>query len=118
MKDNRNNLMPQMFPFANMQNMAQMGTLPTNMMMVPNFMNDNYSSLENKVNSLEKKINVLENRLSRLENPYQTTNTQSYQNTVTSTQNGTPQYQTTQSGQTSYQTTQNNTGYNGEMYMM
>lgn len=112
MKSDRNNITPQMMPFPGM------GNMPTNMMMFPNFMNDNYSSLETRVSSLEKKVKVLENRLSRLENPYQTTNTQSYQNTVTNTQGGGPQYQTTQSGQTSYQTTQNNPGYNGEMYMM
>lgn len=103
MKDDRNAYMPQMFPFANMQNMAQMGTLPTNMMMFPNYMNTN-NNLDNRVSALEKKVKVLENRISRLETPYQNTNSQNYQNT--------------QSGQMSYQTTQSNDNYNGEMYMM
>lgn len=102
MKSDRNNFTPQMMPFPGM------GGMPTNMMMFPNYMNDNYSNLENRVNALEKKVKVLENRLSRIENPYQNTNTQSYQNTVTNTQTQT----------SPYQTTQNNTGYNGEMYMM
>lgn len=99
MRSERNNNMPQMMPFMGM---------PTNMMMFPNYMNDNYSNLENRVNTLENKVRVLENRISRIENPYQNTSTQSYQNTVTNTQTQTAPYQTTQ----------NNTGYNGEMYMM
>ena len=102
MKSQRNNFMPQMMPFNGI------GNIPTNMMMFPNFMNDNYTNLDNKITTLEKKVNVLENRISRLENPYQNTNTQSYQNTVTNTQTQTYPYQATQ----------NNTGYNGEMYMM
>lgn len=97
MKSERNNNMPQMMPFMGM---------PTNMMMYPNYMNDNYMNLENRINSLENKVRVLENRISRIENPYQ--NTQNYQ----SGQNNSPQ-QTCP-----YQTTQNNNGYNGEMYMM
>lgn len=97
MKSERNNFAPQMMPFP------QGGMMPTNMMMFPNYMNDNYSNLDNRVTSLEKKVRVLENRLSRLETPYQNTgNMQSY-----SQNNATP-----------YQTTQNNTSYNGEMYMM
>lgn len=102
MKSERNNFTPQMMPFPGM------GNMPTNMMMFPNYMNDNYTSLDNRISSLEKKVKVLENRISRIENPYQNTNTQSYQNTVTNTQTQT----------SPYQTTQNNTGYNGEMYMM
>lgn len=97
MKDNRNNYAPQMFPFLNMQNMAQMGTVPSNNMMYPNYMNNNYNNIENRLSSLEKKVKALENRISRLENPYQTT------------QNNT---------NIPYQTTQNNDNYNGEMYMM
>ena len=104
MKSDRNNLGSQMMPFI-----PSMG-VPANMMMFPNFMNDNYSNLDNRVNTLEKKVKVLENRISRLENPYQNTNTQSYQtpqSNIQSQNTGVP-----------YQTTQNNTGYNGEMYMM
>lgn len=100
MKEERN-YVPQMFPFANMQNMAQMGTLPTNMMMFPNYMGGNYNNFENRLNALEKKVKVLENRISRLETPYQNSNLQNSQN-----------------GQMPYQTTQNNENYNGEMYMM
>ncbi len=102
MKNQRNNFMPQNMPFPMGAN------VPFNMMMFPNYMNDNYNNLDNRLSSLEKKVNVLENRISRIENPYQSTNTQSYQNTVTNTQTQT----------SPYQTTQNNTGYNGEMYMM
>ncbi len=98
MRNDRQNVNNQMFPFP--------GMMPTNMMMFPNYMNDNYSSLDNRVSTLEKKVKVLENRIQRLENPYGTTNTQTYQNTVTNTQT------------TPYQTTQNNAGYNDEMYMM
>ena len=47
MKDQRCNFNGGMMPFVS--------GMPTNMMMFPNFMNDNYSNLENKVNSLEKK---------------------------------------------------------------
>lgn len=101
MRSERNNYMPQMMPFSG-------GNIPANMMMFPNFMNDNYSNLENRVNSLEKKVKVLENRISRLENSYQNTNTQNYQAPQTSSQNSS----------SPYQTTQNNAGYNGEMYMM
>ncbi len=97
MKDNRNNYVPQMFPFANMQNMAQMGTIPGNAMMYPNYMNNNYSNIENRISALEKKVKVIENRISRLETPYQ--NNQNNTNIP-------------------YQTTQNNENYNGEMYMM
>lgn len=94
MKNDRNNFMPNMAPFQ--------GNMPTNMMMYPNYMNDNYNVLENKISSLEKKVKTLENRISRLETPYQN-NTQNYQ---------TPQ-------QIPYQATQNGTNnYNGEMYMM
>lgn len=96
MKDNRNNYMPQMFPFANMQNMAQMGTVPGNAMMYPNYMNGNYSNLDSRVSALEKKVKVLENRISRLESPYQNN----------------------QGNNIPYQTTQNDNNYNGEMYMM
>lgn len=96
MKDNRNNYMPQMFPFPNMQNMAGMGTMPGNAMMYPNYMNTNYSALDNRVSALEKKVKVLENRISRLESPYQNN----------------------QGNNIPYQTTQNNDNYNGEMYMM
>lgn len=100
MRSERNNYMPQMMPFNG-------GNIPTNMMMFPNFMNDNYSNLDNRINSLEKKVKVLENRISRLENPYQNANNQNYQAPQTSVQNP-----------NQYQTTQNNAGYNGEMYMM
>ena len=99
MKSERNNNIPQMMPFMGM---------PTNMMMYPNYMNDNYMNLENRINSLENKVRVLENRISRIENPYQNQNTQNYQ----SGQNNVPQQNCP------YQTTQNNNGYNGEMYMM
>lgn len=98
MRNDRQNVNSQMFPFP--------GMIPTNMMMFPNYMNDNYSNLDNRVSTLEKKVKVLENRIQRLENPYGTTNTQTYQNTVTNTQT------------TPYQTTQNSAGYNDEMYMM
>lgn len=104
MKDDRNNFVPQMFPFANMQNMSQMGTIPANMMMFPNYMNANSSSLDNRITAIEKKIKVLENRISRLETPYQNGNMQNYQSS--------------QNQQTSYQTTQNSESYSGEMYMM
>lgn len=100
MKSERNNFMPQMMPFP------QGGMMPTNTMMFPNYMNDNYSNLDNRVNSLEKKVKVLENRISRLETPYQNNTSMQYN-----------QNQNTQ-GMSPYQTTQNNTGYNGEMYMM
>ena len=100
MKDQRCNFNGGMMPFVS--------GMPTNMMMFPNFMNDNYSNLENKVNSLEKKVRVLENRISRLENPYQNNNMQNYQ---------TPQGNI-QNNDLPYQTTQNNSNYNGEMYMM
>ena len=102
MKSDRNNLGSQMMPF-----MPNMG-MPTNMMMFPNFMNDNYSNLDNRVSTLEKKVKVLENRISRIENPYQNTNIQNYQSQQTNSQNS----------QVPYQTTQNNGNYNGEMYMM
>lgn len=98
MKSERNNFMPQMMPFG------QGGMMPTNAMMFPNYMNDNYSNLDNRVNSLEKKVKVLENRISRLETPYQN--------------NTGMQYSQNTQGMSTYQTTQNNTGYNGEMYMM
>ena len=94
MKSERNNNMPQMMPFMGM---------PTNMMMYPNYMNDNYMNLENRINSLENKVKVLENRISRIENPYQN---QNYQNSMNNIQTS------------PYQTTQNNSGCNGEMYMM
>ena len=101
MKSERNNFTPQMMQFP------QGGMIPTNMMMFPNYMNDNYSNLDNRVSSLEKKVRVLENRISRLETPYQNSS---------GTQNYTPN-QNLQNA-TPYQTTQNNAGYNGEMYMM
>ena len=97
MKADRNNQMPPMMPFGN---------IPVNMMMMPNYMNDNYNNLENKVNSLEKKVRVLENRISRLEAPYQNNMQNCGQN-----QNNMP-------NQLPYQTTQNNGTFNGEMYMM
>lgn len=109
MKSDRNNPGSQMMPFI-----PTMG-MPTNMMMFPNFMNDNYSNLDNKVSTLEKKVKVLENRISRLENPYQNANTQNYQAPGVSMQN--QNNQVTQN-QVPYQTTQNNGNYNGEMYMM
>lgn len=84
MKNDRQN-MNQYFPFG----------IPSNMMMFPNYMNDNYSNLENKVSMLEKKVKILENRVQRLENPYGINSNQ----------------------MTPYQTTQNNS-YNDEMYMM
>lgn len=105
MKSDRNNLGSQMMPF-----MPTMG-MPTNMMMFPNFMSDNYSNLDNRISTLEKKVKVLENRVSRIENPYQNTNTQSYQTPQVNTQSN-------QNTQVPYQTTQNNGSYNGEMYMM
>ena len=86
MKNERQNMNGQFFPFG----------IPSNMMMFPNYMNDNYSNLENKVSMLEKKVKVLENKVQRLENPYGMNNTQ----------------------QIPYQTTQNNNNYNDEMYMM
>lgn len=73
-----------------------MNGFPGNMMMFPNFMNDNYSTLENRLSTLENKVKTLENRISRLENPYQQNQIQTMP----------------------YQTTQNNGNYNGEMYMM
>lgn len=91
--DRNNNFFPQMMPFG----------MPNNMMMFPNYMNDNYNNIENKINNLEKKIKTLDTRISRLEAPYQN---QSYQSYGTNTQNS------------SYQTTQTDTNYNGEMYMM
>ena len=63
MKNDRN---MGMMPFPNM-----MGGMPTNMLMFPNYMNDNYNNLDTRVSSLEKKVKVLENRISRLEVPYQ-----------------------------------------------
>lgn|SRR5574344_1586012 len=97
MKNDRNMFGMQMMP-------NNPGMFATNGMMFPNYMNDNYTNLDNRVSSLEKKVKVLENRISRLETPYQNTNTQNYQ--------------TPQSG-TQYQATQNDgTNYNGEMYMM
>lgn len=102
MKNNRNNF-EQQVPFVG---------FPANMMMFPNYLNDNYSNLDAKVSSLEKKIKVLENRVSRLESPYQ---------------NNTPNYNAMQNNQmpigqtynnSNYQSTQNNNPYNGEMYMM
>ncbi len=86
----RNNRNNMQMPFSGFAN------IPGNMMMFPNYMNDMNSNIENRLNTVEKKIKVLENRISRLENPYQN-------NQVTPIP---------------YQTTQNNTGYNGEMYMM
>ncbi len=98
MRSDRNQMAPQMMPFP--------AGMPTNMMMFPNYMNDNYNALENRVNTLEKKVKTLENRISRLETPYQSNNNMNNQG-----------YQTTQSP--AYQTTQNNPGnYQGEMYMM
>lgn len=87
MKGDRNNYFSQMPPF------------PTNMMMFPNYMNDNnVLNLDSKINELEKKIKSLDNRLSILENPYQNN---MYQNKSMS----------------QYQTTQNNT-YKEDTYMM
>ncbi len=107
MRNERNAFMPQMMPF---QGMPQMGNMPTNMMMFPNYMNDNYTNLDNRVSALEKKVKVLDNRLSRLETPYQNQGMQNFQNA---------QNQGAQASQTPYQTTQNNPGnYSGEMYMM
>lgn len=102
MKNERNNFMPQMIPFIGDNN------IPANMMMFPNYMNDNYISLDKKVTSLEKKVKVLENRISRLEVPYQNNNMQSYQTNQPNMQNQS----------LPYQTTQNNGTFNGEMYMM
>ena len=65
---------------------------PTNMMMFPNYMNDN--NMENRVSTLEKKVDLLEKKVTRLENM--------------NNQNIIPQYQTTQNGQ----------NLNNEMYMM
>lgn len=93
MKNDRN---MGMMPFSNM-----MGGMPTNMLMFPNYMNDNYNNLDTRVSSLEKKVKVLENRISRLEVPYQ--------NNLNTNMNS--------NSQTPYQSTQN-TGYNGDMYMM
>ena len=93
MKNDRN---MGMMPFRNM-----MGGMPTNMLMFPNYMNDNYNNLDTRVSSLEKKVKVLENRISRLEVPYQ--------NNLNTNMNS--------NSQTPYQSTQN-TGYNGDMYMM
>lgn len=101
MKSERNNFMPQMTPFP------QGGMMPTNMMMFPNYMNDN-SSLDSRISMLEKKVKVLENRVSRLEGPYQNNNAQNYMQNQGQNQNM----------NTPYQTTQNNNSYNGEMYMM
>lgn len=75
------------------------GFFPTNGMMFPNYMNDNYNDLENRLSNIEKKMKNLENRITRLENPYQNKNYQAQ-------------------GAYSYQTTQNNDNYNGDMYMM
>ena len=86
MKNDRN---MGMMPFPNM-----MGGMPTNMLMFPNYMNDNYNNLDTRVSSLENKI-------SRLEVPYQ--------NNLNTNMNS--------NSQTPYQSTQN-TGYNGDMYMM
>ena len=98
MKSERNNFQPQMMTFPGV------GNIPTNMMMFPNYMNDNYTNIDNRLSALEKKVKVLENRISRIEAPYQNNNIQ---------------YQTPQNNNTApYQTTQNNAGYNGEMYMM
>lgn len=78
------------------------GFIPTNPMMFPNYMNDNYSSLNERVNKLENKVRNMENRLSRLEGNYQINN-QNYHQSQSNYQ---------------YQTTQNSENYNGEMYMM
>ena len=48
MKNDRN---MGMMPFPNM-----MGGMPTNMLMFPNYMNDNYNNLDTRVSSLEKKV--------------------------------------------------------------
>lgn len=120
MKSDRN-FTPQMMPFSGMGGMTGMGNMPANMMMFPNYMNDNYSNLDSRVNSLEKKVRILENRISRIENPYQNTNTQNFpsQGSNMTTPAPTP---APNSGNTNqpcpYQTTQNSTGFNGEMYMM
>lgn len=81
------------------------GIMPTNQMMFPNYMNDNYSNLEGRVSTLEKKMKNIENRVSRLEGNYPigNQNNQSYQ---------------TNSNNYPYQSTQNGENYNGEMYMM
>lgn len=118
MKSERNAYGPQMMPFQGANQMPGImpgampgnmpGNIPTNMMMFPNYMNDNYSSLDNRMGSLEKKIKVLENRISRLETPYQgSNNTQNFQTPQTQSQTQPP-----------YQATQNNGNYSGEMYMM
>ena len=98
--NNRNNSFMPQIPFGM--------NFPTNMMMFPNYMNDNYGNLETRVSQLEKKVKVLENKVSRLEMPYQNNNMQNYQNNLNNNQNE----------NVPYQTTQNNAGYNVEMYMM
>lgn len=98
MKNQRTGFLPNMMPFQG----QAMENMPTNMMMFPNYMNDNYDAFENRISNLEKKIKTLENRISRLETPYQNNANQQYQ---------TPQQQAP------YQATQNS-GYNGDMYMM
>lgn len=90
--NNRNNNLALQTPFGPVG-------FPTNMMMFPNYMNDNY-------NALEKRIKVLETKVSRLETLCQ--NQQNYQGNTNSQQND----------NIPYQTTQNNSLYNGEMYMM
>lgn len=98
MKSDRNSFMGAMPPFNS--------NFPANMVMFPNYLNDNYNNLDNKINSIEKKIKVLENRISRLESPYQ--NNMMKQ----------PYSNTNQAELNPYQSTQNNNSYNGEMYMM
>jgi predicted nucleic acid-binding Zn-ribbon protein len=49
-----NNQMPFFYPFNGFQN--------------PNFNNENYERLENKIERLEKSIRVLENKINQLEN--------------------------------------------------
>ena len=98
MKSDRNNF-PQTLPF-------NPGMMPPNMMMYPNYMNDN--TIENRLNSLEKKVKTLDTRISRLESPY--SNNGGFQEFT--------QTQTSQNMTIPYQTTQNNGNYNGEMYMM
>ena len=95
MRNERQNMNTNMFPFP--------GMMPTNMMMFPNYMNDNCSNFDNRITNLEKKVKMLENKVQRLENPYGTNNNMEYQ---------------TNANQAPYQSTQNNTGYNGDMYMM
>lgn len=99
MKSDRNNYPMMPFPVNN--------GMPTNMMMYPNYLNDNYSGLDSRVSSLEKKVKTLENRISRLEAPYGNNQNYGMQNNQNNNNNTCP-----------YQTTQNNSGYNGEMYMM